>query len=155
MDLSKIPKHVWWIITPCLIIPTGFLIVMLGYLLYAYASILPQAKSITVETPNLRVITKLTNEQIAINEQTLNIISSTQQSIQKTISEFQKYPSANSSTINSINELQNKAILLKEQENQLKTLKNNLINFQSLIQTYVQKMGRYDDEKKIMPNLQK
>ncbi|HSW68636.1 MAG TPA: hypothetical protein VLI69_00580 [Gammaproteobacteria bacterium] len=49
MDLNKIPKYVWWIITPLILLPVGFLMTALGALVVTYAYMLPNAKNIMVD----------------------------------------------------------------------------------------------------------
>lgn len=137
MDFQNVPKHAWWIITPLIILPIGYLITMAGYLIYTYAHILPNAKSVTVKTPGIEIVTELANKQIEINEQLQNIIESTQTSIQNVISG--KSVGAVASTVMPIPQLKRQAIKLQVQQEQLKILKKDLLNFKTSIETYEQK----------------
>lgn len=152
MDLRNIPTHAWWIITPFLIVPVGFLIVSMGLLLNTYATILPNAKNVTVKTGDIEIATEFAARQIAINEHLQKIVATARESVEKTIALYGNQsvasaPAATNSmqTPEAITKLKQQAVFLQHQLEQLDLLKNELINFKSTIQPYQQnKLGALD-----------
>lgn len=146
MDLSRVPKYVWWIITPTILLPVGFLMTALGVLIITYACMLPNAKGITIDTPYLKIVSEFASQQIAINNDMQKIITEATTSIQQLSSS--PSPASTPIMMNSkqhnadvISKINSQAGLLEFKRQQLEKINHELLHVEETIKMLQPKNG--------------